>query len=305
MNFKICIIIIAILLLIISRKLIISLIGLFKKTYKDILKKSYSIIGKFIFKAVEIFWIIVLSLVMLIPIFSYYVMNKMYNTSYNEYKDLLEIVLNSNYVIIIGVIIVVYLFRNQIKEKIGQLKEVNGNGFKFESQFEKNFKKSKPEEENYDIILEESCNDTLEKNNEIYDKIKNEISKEKPLQEYEKSDKNKIYELEEQLKAKDKIIKRNQFIFIREHVAKTTNRVLIYMYGKYKTANNLFKKDELKNILKNSFENEKIKIDFDLEIRAIIQFLLRNKIIDTEDDKSYCITEYGVEFLDFLFEGRC
>lgn len=305
MNLKICIIIIAILLIIISRKLILGLIGLFKKTYKDILKKSCSIIGKFIFKSVEIFWIIVLSLVMLIPVFSYYVMNKMYNTSYNEYKDLLEIVLKSNYVIIIGIIIIVYLFRNEIKEKIAQLKEFNGNGFKFETQLEKNLKKSKPEEENCDIILEESCDDTLEKNNEIYDKIKNEISNEKTVEEYEKSDKNKIYELEEQLKAKDKIIKRNQFIFIREHVAKTTNRVLIYMYEKYKTANNLFKKDELKNILKNSFENEKIKFDLDLEIKAIIQFLLRNKIIDTEDDKNYCITEYGVEFLEFLFEGRC
>ncbi len=296
MELKICIIIIGILILIIARKLILRLLNILRENYKNILSKVYNLIKKFFSKTVEIFWIIILGLVILIPLFSYYIIKQMYNISYDEYKELLEIILNSNYVIVIGIIIIVYLFRNQLKKKIGQIKEVNTNGVKFGTQLEKNLEKSKPEEEVCDIISEE--------NEEIYEEIKGKISENEKISNSGKTSENIIYELEEQLKTKDKIIKKNQFINIKEHIAKTTNIILVYIYGKYKTIN-LFKQEELEQVLRDTLESENIKINFNLEIRAIIQFLAANMIIDTEDDKNYCITDYGVEFLNFLFEGRC
>lgn len=296
MELKICIIIIGILILIIARKLILRLLNILRENYKNILSKVYNLIKKFFSKTVEIFWIIILGLVILIPLFSYYIIKQMYNISYDEYKELLEIILNSNYVIVIGIIIIVYLFRNQLKKKIGQIKEVNTNGVKFGTQLEKNLEKSKPEEEVCDIISEE--------NEEIYEEIKGKISENEKISNSGKTSENIIYELEEQLKTKDKIIKKNQFINIKEHIAKTTNIILVYIYGKYKTIN-LFKQEELEQVLRDTLESENIKINFNLEIRAIIQFLAANMIIDTEDDKNYCITDYGVEFLNFLFKGRC
>lgn len=296
MELKICIIIIGILILIIARKLILRLLNILRENYKNILSKVYNLIKKFFSKTVEIFWIIILGLVILIPLFSYYIIKQMYNISYDEYKELLEIILNSNYVIVIGIIIIVYLFRNQLKKKIGQIKEVNTNGVKFGTQLEKNLEKSKPEEEVCDIISEE--------NEEIYEEIKGKISENEKISNSGKTSENIIYELEEQLKTKDKIIKKNQFINIKEHIAKTTNIILVYIYGKYKTIN-LFKQEELEQVLRDTLESENIKINFNLEIRAIIQFLAANMIIDTEDDRNYCITDYGVEFLNFLFEGRC
>lgn len=296
MELKICIIIIGILILIMARKLILRLLNILRENYKNILSKVYNLIKKFFSKTVEIFWIIILGLVILIPLFSYYIIKQVYNISYDEYKELLEIILNSNYVIVIGIIIIVYLFRNQLKKKIGQIKEVNTNGVKFGTQLEKNLEKSKPEEEVCDIIPEE--------NEEIYEEIKGKISENEKISNSEKTSENIIYELEEQLKTKDKIIKKNQFINIKEHIAKTTNIILVYIYGKYKTIN-LFKQEELEQVLRDTLESENIKINFNLEIRAIIQFLAANMIIDTEDDRNYCITDYGVEFLNFLFEGRC
>lgn len=296
MELKICIIIIGILILIIARKLILRLLNILRENYKNILSKVYNLIKKFFSKTVEIFWIIILGLVILIPLFSYYIIKQVYNISYDEYKELLEIILNSNYVIVIGIIIIVYLFRNQLKKKIGQIKEVNTNGVKFGTQLEKNLEKSKPEEEVCDIISEE--------NEEIYEEIKGKISENEKISNSGKTSENIIYELEEQLKTKDKIIKKNQFINIKEHIAKTTNIILVYIYGKYKTIN-LFKQEELEQVLRDTLESENIKINFNLEIRAIIQFLAANMIIDTEDDRNYCITDYGVEFLNFLFEGRC
>ena len=296
MELKICIIIIGILILIIARKLILRLLNILRENYKNILSKVYNLIKKFFSKTVEIFWIIILGLVILIPLFSYYIIKQVYNISYDEYKELLEIILNSNYVIVIGIIIIAYLFRNQLKKKIGQIKEVNTNGVKFGTQLEKNLEKSKPEEEVCDIISEE--------NEEIYEEIKGKISENEKISNSGKTSENIIYELEEQLKTKDKIIKKNQFINIKEHIAKTTNIILVYIYGKYKTIN-LFKQEELEQVLRDTLESENIKINFNLEIRAIIQFLAANMIIDTEDDRNYCITDYGVEFLNFLFEGRC
>lgn len=296
MELKICIIIIGILILIIARKLILRLLNSLRENYKNILSKVYNLIKKFFSKTVEIFWITILGLVILIPLFSYYIIKQVYNISYDEYKGLLEIILNSNYVIVIGIIIIVYLFRNQLKKKIGQIKEVNTNGVKFGTQLEKNLEKGKPEEEVCDIISEE--------NEEIYEEIKGKISENEKISNSGKTNENIIYELEEQLKIRDKIIKKNQFINIKEHIAKTTNIILVYIYGKYKTIN-LFKQEELEQVLRDTLESENIKINFNLEIRAIIQFLAANMIIDTEDDKNYCITDYGVEFLNFLFEGRC
>lgn len=296
MELKICIIIIGILILIIARKLILRLLNSLRENYKNILSKVYNLIKKFFSKTVEIFWITILGLVILIPLFSYYIIKQVYNISYDEYKGLLEIILNSNYVIVIGIIIIVYLFRNQLKKKIGQIKEFNTNGVKFGTQLEKNLEKGKPEEEVCDIISEE--------NEEIYEEIKGKISENEKISNSGKTNENIIYELEEQLKIRDKIIKKNQFINIKEHIAKTTNIILVYIYGKYKTIN-LFKQEELEQVLRDTLESENIKINFNLEIRAIIQFLAANMIIDTEDDKNYCITDYGVEFLNFLFEGRC
>ena len=73
MELKICIIIIGILILIIARKLILRLLNILRETYKNILSKVYNLIKKFFSKTVEIFWIIILGLVILIPLFSYYI----------------------------------------------------------------------------------------------------------------------------------------------------------------------------------------------------------------------------------------
>ena len=300
MAINMCIIIISILILIILRKCIIKLCRKLKENYRNILNKVYNIIKKFISKIIEIFWIIILGSVILIPLFSYYYMKDIYNISYNEYKELLQITLNSNYVIVIGIIIIVYLFRNQLKKKIGQIKEVNTNGVKFGTQLEKNLEKNLEK----DKLRDEDCDTILEENEEIYEEIKDKISEDNKGLNNEKSKDNIIYELEEKLKDKEKEIKKNQFINIRNHIAKTTNIILIYIYGKYKNLN-LFKQDELKQILIDTLGNNNIKINFDLEMEAIIQFLSANKIIDTEDDENYCVTDYGVEFLNFLFEGRC
>lgn len=301
MAIKICIIIISILILIILRKWVIKLCEKLKGNYRDILNKVYNTIKKFISKIIEIFWMIILGLVIIIPLFSYYFMKKAYNISYNEYKELLQITLNSNYVIVLGVIIIVYLFRNQLKKKIGQIKEVNTNGVKFGTQLERNLEKKLEKGK----LEDEDCDTILEENEEIYEEIKDKILESNKVLNNEKSKDNIIYELEEKLKAKDKEIKKNQYINIKNQIAKTTNIILVYIYGKYKKAFNLFNQDELKQILIDTLANNKIKINFDLEVRAIIQFLSVNKIIDTEDDENYCITDYGVGFLNFLFEGRC
>lgn len=297
MGLKICISIICILILIIlviTRKNILNAIKYMKsnKLINGILK----LLKKFGYKIIEVFWILILGIIILIPLFTYYIMRYFYSISYEQYKELLDIILNSNYVVVIGVIIIVYLFRNQLKNKIGQIKEVNTNGVVFGTQLEKNLEKNNSEEENCDIISEE--------NEDVYEEIKDKISDNKSIPEDTKTNQNIIYELEEQLKEKDKVIKKNQFVNIKEHIAKTTNIILVYMYGKYKTLN-LFKQEELEQILIDTFQKENAKINFDIETKAIIQFLATNKIIDTEDDKNYCITEYGVEFLSFLFEGRC
>lgn len=302
MLLKICIIVISILMLIILKKYIIKLWKILKGNYRNILKKIYIDIKKFIVKVVEIFWMIILGLVIMIPLFSYYFMKRVYNISYSEYKELLQITLNSNYVIVIGIIIIVYLFRNQLKKKIGQIKEVNTNGVKFGTQLENNLKESRSLEKGK--LENENCND-IEENEEVYEEVKNKMYNNTKNLNKEKTMEVRIYELENQLKEKKKEIKINQFINIKDHIAMTTNIILIYINGKYKTENNLFKVDELKQILKETLTNNNIKINLNLELNAIIQFLLANNIIDTEDDKNYCITDYGIEFLNFLFESRC
>lgn len=152
----------------------------------------------------------------------------------------------------------------------------------------------------------ENC-DIIQASEEIYDEIKDEI-KERKDNGYTKDELNRLqvenYELEKELKNKDKIIKRERFINIRSRIAKTTHIILIYIYNKYKEIN-LFNKKEISEILFNKFKNENLKIEIDLETKAIIQFLLNNKLIDTEDDEIFSVTELGEEFLKFLFEGGC
>lgn len=303
MAIKICIIIISILILIIFRNCIIKLWKKLKENYRNIFLKIYIDIKKFIIKTTEIFWMIILGLVIMIPLFSYYFMEKVYNISYNEYKELLQITLNSNYVIVIGIIIIVYLFRNQLKKKIGQIKEVNTNGVKFATQLENTLRGSGNLENGK--LENENCDNLIEDNEEVYKKVKDKMYNDTKVLNDENSKDVRIYELEEQLKDKDKEIKINQFINIKNHIAMTTNIILIYIKGKYKTVNNLFTVDELKQILKDTLTNNNIKVNLNLELNAIIQFLSVNNIIDTEDDQNYCITDYGIEFLNFLFEGRC
>ena len=303
MGLKICILIIIILLIILLRKYILKFI---KILYNNcIIKKLYYLIKKFTYKLVEIFWIIMLGTIILLPLFIYYILKITKNISYNEYKELLEIVLNSNYVIIIGIIIIVYLFRNQLKRKIGQIKEVNTNGVKFEgTQFDKNREQKidtvfpKDDRENYD---------TLEQNEQIYSKIKENIKESKNKIIENEDDKinrleQKNYRLEEELKIRDEIIKREKFKNIISHMAKTTHIILIYIYNKYKVEN-IFKNSELLQILKDTFNKDMSKMEINLESKTIIQFLLNNKIIDTEDDETFSVTEFGEEFLNFLFKG--
>ena len=115
MNIIYMIIIILLLILLLKKQVL----NFFEKIRIRIgISKIFYFINKFVYKFMEIFWIIALGLVILLPIFVYYVGTEFCYISYNEYKELLDITLNSYYVISIGVIIIVYLFRNQLKRKI-------------------------------------------------------------------------------------------------------------------------------------------------------------------------------------------
>lgn len=271
------------------------------KEIRNILEYLIRIIWKFIYKIIEIFWIVILGMIILLPMFTYFVIKEVNNISYEQYKELLNIILNSNYVFVIGIIIVVYLFRHSLKKKIEQLKELNTNGVKFtDSQTEQEFNVN----ETNNGEVNENCNNIIEKNENIYNEVKLNIADSTKQNKHKEGISElevKIYNLENEIKLKNKIIKNEGFKNIQSQIAKTTYIILIYIYNKYKKIN-LFKKDEFEEILQQSLE--KLRFGHEIEASSIIQFLLRNKIVDTEDDEKFCVTEYGNEFLKFLFERR-
>ena len=294
MNIIYMIIIILLLILLLKKQVL----NFFEKIRIRIgISKIFYFINKFVYKFMEIFWIIALGLVILLPIFVYYVGTEFCYISYNEYKELLDITLNSYYVISIGVIIIVYLFRNQLKRKIEQLSEVNPNGMKFDqdSQTVKNLQNSQDNVKSNNMDMFEIKENIYEEIKESFSKGKQEKKEKIDLELENEQLKQHIEELENNLKIE-------KFMIIQNRMARTTNVVLLYINSKYKY-NNFFRKLEIEGVLKEVIENKKL-MKLKLETIAVYQFLENNGIIDCEKENEFSVTGYGQEFLKFLFEGE-
>ena len=284
------ILIIIILLFVIFKKKIVEFYDIKIKWLWNIGSKW---IYKFLYKVIEVFWMIVLGIVIMLPIVIYYIGKKWINFSYNEYKELLDVTLNSYYVIVFAIVVIVYLFRNQLKKKIEQLSEVNQSGLKFDQDSQASKSMSNVVESVKNITSQDSEN--YEKQEFVYEEIKekffpgdNENIAEENLQVENEKLKQQIEEIRKELKIE-------KFLRIKDSMANTTKIALLYINGKYKY-NNSFEIEEIKNVIK---EISKLSV----EPMIVYQFLKVNNLIDCEEESSFSVNEYGKEFLEFLFEG--
>lgn len=255
-------------------------------------------IAKILFKKVfDYLTLLLFGTILFFPLILYIISNKIYNIiTFDEFKELLDIICKSYYIIIMGIIVIFYMFRNSIRKKLEQLSEVGNGVAKFSPQFNINT-------ENTDGKDCNGVNITIEEKREhIYDNIKDDVSnindKSKTKEKSVKEDKDlKIWTLEERLKANDELVLKMKFQNIKLCMAPTTSSLLLYMYNNRKTM--FFSKTELTKLLADRYPN----INLEIEINAVIYFLTKNKIIETEDDKIYSITEFGRQYMEYIFNG--
>ena len=273
-----------------------------KKVKRLLIKNSFiklivSLIKAFLLKILEIIVIFLFVLILLFPIFNYCILKQYNIISFENYKELLEITLNSKFTIVTSIIIIVYIFRNAIRKKIEKLKNAGKNGVEFfeETQIQKminNKTESRGEtDEKYDELYMDD---------DIYMKIKSTLNPDKSKNNQEIS----LEETNENLLKKVELLsnnlKKEKFKNIENRMAKTTNTVLLTINGIYKYHNS-FNKNYIKKVLEKIYKN--FNMDIDLEVNAIYNFLQTNNFIDTEDDDNFSINEKGSEFLEYLFEG--
>ena len=235
--------------------------------------------------------------ILFFPLILYIINCNVFNfITFDEFKELLDIICKSYYIIIMGIIVILYMFRHSIRKKLEQISEVGNGVVKFFSQADIN-KKNPDGTENL------NTSGTIEEKREhIYEGIKDDVSdiKKKSENKKELNDFNKeseIWKLEEKQKENEALIQKLKFKNIKLCMAPTTSSLLLYMYNNRTIT--FFNKIDLKNLLADRYP----KINLEIEINAIIYFLTNNKIIETEDDKKYSITEFGRRYIEYIFNG--
>ena len=122
-------------------------------------------------KVFDYLTLILFGTILFFPLILYIITNKIYNIiTLDEFKELLDIICKSYYIIIMGIIVIFYMFRNSIRKKLEQLSEVGNGVAKFSPQFNIN-------NENTGGKACNGANSTIEeKREQIYDKIKDDVS---------------------------------------------------------------------------------------------------------------------------------
>lgn len=275
-------------------KQITTRIGILCDGFYQWIKKIIRILCKKIFDYITL---LLFGTILFFPLVLYIVGNKIYNIiTFDEFKELLDIICKSYYIIIMGIIVIFYMFRNSIRKKLEQISEVGNGVVKFELQADINT-------ENVDGTEYKIANDTIEEKREhIYDNIRDDVSdiNKKPELKEVLNDANsgkEIWQLEEKLKERNATIQKLKFQNIKLCMAPTTSSLLLYMYNNRTIT--FFNKIELKKLLSDRYPH----INLEMEINAIIYFLTNNKIIETEDDQHYSITDIGRQYMEYIFNG--
>ena len=206
---------------------------------------------------------------------------------YNKYIEILGMLLNSWYIVVVAILCVIFYFRKEFSEKIMQITSV------------KDFLKFKSQNDNTDIEeLIPSKNTIIEKceENEIEKNIKKEFLPGTTTKVVETS--NKIDEV--RLENENLILEN-----IRLRMAKTTEYVLKSIYIEKR----MFKTFSIADIEKYIRELKQLapniikKGTFKKEVKTIVFFLSSTGIIETEDELNYEVTDFGRKFIRYIFEG--
>lgn len=286
MNEKIYKLIILFLLFIIV-VLLRKIIAKFFYTICELIKnKTLNPLKRIWYKAIELIIMIILVLIMLLPIFIFLVLNLFSIISYTDYKGLLEITLNSKYITMVVITIIVCMFRKSIKKKIEQLKAVSKDKLDFYRDMQMSKEQSEMTAEDKEALMEYKYGQMM---NNIESKT-NKITAEE--------ENKKLKQQQEEIIRKYKI---ECFKNLEKNTAKTTKSVLLYInsqYGKY----NSFEKNIIEKILKELYADNSFNCE--RESKAIYDFLKSKSIIEYgEHNSDFAVSDYGIEFLKYLFEG--
>lgn len=236
---------------------------------------------KFIIKVIEV---IVIIWILLLPILAVNFIEEELNINYNKYIKLLSIVLDSKYIWVCSILIVVVLFKKEFSTKIMQLSKVTGMEFDLQTQkiYENGYSKSEK-------IIIENVQET-----KINQDIKKEFSEGDPT--------------EEEMCLNTDLIEQNNKLLLENtkyKMAKTTAFVIVSAYIDNKIGGVLTKVDiekYLKDYIKNKGERL-TRSQIKKEVNAIIFFLTTSGIAETEDEDNYEITAFGRAFAKYIFEG--
>lgn len=255
-------------------------------------KRKFKILCK---KIIDYVTLLLFGIILFIPLILYVINKKMFNfMTFDEFKELIDIICKSYYIIIMGIIIVVYMFRHSIRKKLEQISEMGNGVVKFALQADINTENKEG--------TEYSNSTVEEKREDIYDKIKDDVLDIKTNSSIKSvgsiiNEGTEILNLEEKLKESNALVRKLKFQNIKLCTAPTTSSLLLYMYNNKNVT--FFNKMQLRKLLSDRYP----QVNLEIELNAIIYFLTNNKIIETEDDENYSITEFGRKYIEYMFNG--
>lgn len=280
--------------------------------------KLAKIIGGFLIKCVSKILISVLKLITFLVFLMLFLAPALFsgwisfipNFDYEKYIKTLEIILNSSWMYVIGIIFGLLLFKKEISTKLIQLVKVQGVEFDKQSDKEEVAKKSG------DVIMSEEERENVDsKAREFFNKHNQRINNPQNGEDNQtKAENVKVQELNDEniIKYRDRIteeykrkydlekIKNSlfQMRLIEKDMAKDTKLVLKLIYYRNIPSINY---EEMKKLVK-SLAPVSNATRLKNQVDAIIYYLINNGILETEDDDRYELTVFGRRFLKFIFE---